>query len=120
MFTNYEKYFKIAWGWISRNTVAIGALLAVMLYLGFSSFIISTLAIGTSVVIASALLSGIVIFVLTKVRFLDEEEYLQTEKPEITAAKIQYNAIVRIVIGIIYFGTATALAVSIFIAQWRQ
>lgn len=108
-----------AWDWIIRNATALTGLAGTLMLLGFSQFIIGTIAIGVAIAFISISLTGIVIFCLTKVRFLNEQICHSQDGEIVTAAKIIYNAMIRFIPVLLYGAIIIGFAISIFIAQWR-
>jgi len=109
---------KVILDWLSRNVVIVAMTVLIIAFLGAPRFVIDTIAVGAAVVTISVILAHIVIYSLTKFKFLESLD-LGLEPSEVSAAKIGFNAILRLCVVIIYGATAIAVAISIFIAQWR-
>lgn len=114
-----KDWIKQAWDWIVRNSTALTGLIGSLMLIGFSKMIIGSILIGTAIAFISISITGIVIFCLTKVRFLVEPELDHYDEPIVKAAKIIYNAMIRFIPILIYIGLVIGFAVSIFISQWR-
>lgn len=114
-----KDWIKQAWDWVVRNSTAITGLIGSLMLIGFSKLIIGSILIGAAIAFISISITGIVIFCLTKVRFLVELELDYYDEPIVKAAKIIYNAMIRFIPILIYIGLVIGFAVSIFISQWR-
>lgn len=114
-----KDWLKEVWGWITRNSTALTGLIGSLMLIGFSKLIIGSILIGTAIAFISISITGIVIFSLTKVRFLVELKPEYSDDPIVKAAKIIYNAMIRFIPILIYIGLVIGFAVSIFISQWR-
>lgn len=110
---------KEAWDWALRNATALTGLVGTLMLLGFSKFILSTIAIGIAIALISISLTGVVIFCLTKIRFLKEQKPEPNDADVVVASKIIYNAMIRFVPVLLYSAIILGFAISIFISQWR-
>lgn len=114
-----KDWLKEAWDWVVRNSTALTGLIGSLMLIGFSKLIIGSILIGTAIAFISISITGIVIFCLTKVRFLVELRLEYYDEPIVKAAKIIYNAMIRFIPILIFIGLVIGFAISIFISQWR-
>lgn len=114
-----NKYVKFALDWIGRNVVLFAAITAVLFYTSFSKFVLDTLAVGAAVVLVAAVLTGIVNYVLTRIKFLEMLPIFPMDSDAFAAAKVIHNAITKLIPVLMFMAVALAIAISVFIAQWR-
>lgn len=117
--SNLDDKVKTAANWIARNALAVLLIIVVMFYLGFNPWLLRTLAIGVCISLVSIPLTGITLYALTKLKFIEILTYDKCEHSGVKSAVIIYNAMIRLLPILLYGFISCSIAISMFIAQWR-
>jgi len=111
--------YKKSIDWLLRNATAIIGLVGALMLVGASRFVVTTIAVGVAICFISITLAQIVLFCLTKLRFIEVLIINEGDGDIVKAAKMLHNGMIRFVPVMIYSAIMIGIAISIFIAQWR-
>jgi hypothetical protein len=115
MSNSIKDAYKTSIDWLLRNATAVIGLVGALMLIGFSKFVLSTIAIGVAISFISITLTQIVLYCLTKLRFIDVLNICESDSDIVRAAKIMHNGIIRFVPVLIYGAIMIGFAISILL-----